>query len=101
VDLLEQGDKPLLMDLPLLFGQGFTCTELLQNVVHIGDREPRMQLLLAFAVGIEPLAEIADAGFLLLCGIGEWEGIEAACFQIARIISNTKATTSCKSPNYM
>ena len=52
-------------------GERFAGAEFFQHVVHAGHRELGMQVLLAFAMGVELFAEFADAGYLGFSGIGE------------------------------
>lgn len=78
VDLLEQGDEALVVDLLFLGGEWFSAAEFFEDVIHACEREAGMQLLLALAVRVQTLAEIADA--LLERGFfegGEWERFEA------------------------
>ena len=62
VDLLQDRDEPLLVDDPLLRRQRLARPELLEDVVHPGDREVGVERLLALAVRVEGFAEGADAG---------------------------------------
>ncbi len=75
VDLLEEGDEALVVNLLVLGGEGFAAAEFFQDVVDAGEGEAGMLLLLALAVRVQPLAEVADA--LLEWGFferGEGEG---------------------------
>ena len=59
VDLLEDGDQALVVDLPVLRGQGCPGAEFFKDVVNAGEGEVEMQGLLALAVGVEPFAKLA------------------------------------------
>jgi hypothetical protein len=83
VDLAQHGDEALVVDLLFLGGERLAAAELFEHVVHAGEREAGMLLLLPLAVRVETLAEVADALFergFFECG--EWEGFEAAGFDV-------------------
>ena len=84
----------------LLGVQRVAGAELFEDIVKAGEREVGMLLLLAFAVGVQMLPEVADA---LLQGafgkIGEGERVEAASFVVSRIIAKTQAATGTKRPS--
>ena len=99
MDLLEQRDEALVVDLLVLGGEGFASAEFFEHVVDAGEGEAGMQLLLALAVRVQTLAEIADA--LLERSFferGEWEGFEAAGVVISWIVTNAEATTGGERP---
>ncbi len=68
----------MLVNEPVPGRQFLILAELLQDVVHVGDRQLGMQRLLPLAVGVEGFAEDADAGFLGLGGGGEGKPISVA-----------------------
>ena len=74
VNLLEEGDEALVVD---GFGLGVergAGAEEVEDVVEAGEGERGVQGLLALAMGVEALAEVAD--FLLQRDFGEgWEGV--------------------------
>jgi hypothetical protein len=96
VDLPEQGDEALVVDLLVLGGEGFSGAEFFEHVVDAGEREAGIQLLLALAVRVQTLAEIADA---LLEGAffqrGEGEGIEADGFVVAWAVFKRATASKC------
>ena len=99
VKLLEDGDEALVVEGLVLGGQGFARTDFLEDVVNAGEREVGMKFLLALAVRVEPLAEIADA--LLEFAFferGEWEGVEALGFVIAWVITHAETAPRGKRP---
>ena len=59
-------DQALLVNLAVFGHQRVVFAKLLQDVVHVGDVERRMQRLLPLAVGVERFAEGADAGASLV-----------------------------------
>jgi hypothetical protein len=61
VDLAQHSDEALVVDLLLLAGERLAAAELFEHVVNASEGEAGMLLLLPLAVGIETLAEIADA----------------------------------------
>ena len=61
MDLAEDGDEALVVDLLLHGGERLAAAELFEHVVNAGKREAGMLLLLTLVVGIESLAECADA----------------------------------------
>jgi hypothetical protein len=77
VDLAEDGDEALIVDLLFLGVEGFSRAELFQHVVDAGEGEAGMKFLLALAVRVKTLAEIADAllEFAFFEG-GEWGFVE-------------------------
>ena len=52
----------------------------------------------ALAMGIKVLGDGADALFLEIVSGGKWEGIEAARFRVARIVSHAKPAASAQRP---
>ena len=84
----------MVVDLLVLGGEGFAAAELFQDVVEAGEGEAGMRFLLALAVRVQPLAEVADA--LLECSLferGEGEGFETDGFVVARSIFERAATS--------
>ena len=61
VNLAQHRHQSLLVDDAFFRAQRFTAAQLVQHVVHAGEREFRMRGLLAFAVGVEVFGEGADA----------------------------------------
>ena len=59
VDLLEDGDQALVVDLPVLRGQGSLGAEFFKDVANAGEGEVGMLGLLALAVRVEPFAKLA------------------------------------------
>ena len=97
VKLFEDGDEALVVDLLVLGGEGFAAAELFQDVVDAGEGEAGMRFLLALAVRVQPLAEVADA--LLECSLferGEGKGVEAAGVVVAWTIF--ESSTASKRP---
>lgn len=90
MDLSEDGNEALVVD-GFFFGrQRRVGTDGFKDVIHSREREIRVKRLLALAVRVEPLAEIADA--LLertFLERGKWEGLEAAGFNVNRIVTDT------------
>jgi hypothetical protein len=91
--LLEDGDEALVVD-GFFFGvERFFAAEFFQDVVHAREREAGMQLLLALAVRVQALAEVADAllQFPFFEG-GEGKGFEADRFVVAWAIFQCAAS---------
>jgi hypothetical protein len=78
VNLLQHRHQPLLVDLAVLGRQLLAGAELLQHVVHVGDRQPRVRRLLPLAVGVERPAEFADALLLHVAAVGKRKRIGTA-----------------------
>ena len=57
MNLLEHGNQPLLMDLPVLGGQLGATAQLFQHVVDVGDGQPRVRRLLTLPMPIQRLAQ--------------------------------------------
>ena len=92
VDLAQQRDEALVVEGFLLGVQGIPGAELVEDIVKSGEREVGMLLLLAFAVGIQTLAERSDALLQWAFGkVGEGEGVEAGRFYINWAILKTRA----------
>ena len=71
VELAEDADEAVVVDLAVAALDGLVGPELLQHVVHLGEGQAGMRRLLALAVGVEPLAEVAQAGAGGGVGVGE------------------------------
>src|ERR1039458_7032451 len=84
----------MVLDCELLIG-----TELFEDVVHFGESECRMKLLLALAMGIEALGYFANGLLLCFAGIWKWERVKARCLYIDRSVF--QGTSSGKSPRHM
>lgn len=100
VDLAQERDEALVVE-GFLFGvQGRPGAELFEDIVKAGERELGMLLLLPLAVGIQSLAEFADA---LLQGafgeVGEWEGVEAGAISPSWPILKGSSCFEC--PNFV
>ena len=63
VNLLEQGDEPLVVDDFVFVGQCFGRAEFFEDVIHASEREFWMLGLACFAVRVELLAKVGEAGF--------------------------------------
>ena len=101
MDLLQDGDEAVLVDLFLFRSQRLSASELLQDVIHAGDGEIGMQLLLPFAVRVELLAELADALLQRDGWVGEGEGKERCVAVVSRIVSHTEPAAGCHGPLYV
>ena len=73
--------------------------QLFQHVVHAGQRQGFVRGLLALAVRVELLGEVADAGGLFGSGGGEGELLEASRFDVDRSIF--QGTTGRQRPSDM
>ncbi len=86
MQLAQDGHQPLLMYPPLGLVQRLAGAELGQDIVHVGQRQPWVQRLLPFAVGVQLFGQGADGGALGVAGVGKGEGLEAAGLVVARPI---------------
>src|SRR5690606_22623760 len=101
VELPQHRDKPLLVNLAVLVVERRAGAQLLQHVVHLRQRQPRMRRLPLLAESIQPLAELADARAQGFGWIGEGEGVEAAGLVVAWIVTDAEATSCREGPGYM
>ena len=101
VELAEDADEAVVVDLAVPALDGLAGPELFQHVVHLGEGQAGMRRLLPLAVGVEPLAEVAQAGAGGLVGVGEGEGVEAAGLVVARVIPVTEPTARRDRPHNM
>ena len=83
--------QALLVNDLVLGAQGLAGAQFFEHVVHAGQRQPRMRRLLALAVRVELLGELADAGLLRGGGVGEGEGLEAARLVVARVVADAES----------
>ena len=75
--------KTLFVDELILCIERNASTQLFEDVVYFRGRQPSVQTLLAFAVGIEAFGDVADAGAVCLVGIGEGKRLKAKCLVVA------------------
>ena len=52
-------------------------------------------------MGVYGFGKGADTGFLLVCGIGEREGVEAGSLDINKVIANTESAACGYCPCFM
>ena len=69
-----------------LGGQRFAGAQLLEHVVHAGQRQVGVLGLLALAVGVDAFGERGDACALLGRARGEGEGLESSVVLVRRPI---------------
>ena len=107
-ELFEDGDEAAVVDLLVLGGEGgggegagVDGAELLQDVVHVGEREVGIFLLLAFAVGVEFFGDLADTLLSFSGAGGEGECFEALGFYIDRIVASTQPTAGSDRPSHV
>ena len=98
MELAQDRDQPLLMDHPVFGAQWRTSAQVLQDVVHPGHGQARMQRLALFAVRVQILRQLADAGLVRRARSRERKGFEAAGLGVARVVADTEAGTGCQSP---
>lgn len=73
MELSEDGDEAVFVGELFLGVERGAGAEFFEDVVAIGQRQLRVLGLLAFAVGVEALGEVADARLLRFGRGGEWE----------------------------
>ena len=76
MDLLQDGDEPLLVDDAVFFGERLAGAELFQHVVYAGKCEIQILNLLMLAMRVEGFTKIADMLSLLFCAGRKGKGIE-------------------------
>jgi hypothetical protein len=98
VDLAQDGHQTLLVDDLVLGTQGLAVTELLQDVVHAGQGQPRVQGLTGLAVGVQLLGQLADTFLFWPVRGRKRKGLEAAGLVVARIVADAQAATGGQGP---
>jgi hypothetical protein len=98
VEVAENRDEATVVNNLAGRAEDLSGAKFLKNVVHFGESQVGVKLLAAFAVGVELFTEEANALALGLGGIGKGEGLEAAGFIVAEIVSETESATRCKCP---
>ena len=100
VDLPQQRDEALVVEGFLLGVQRVAGAELFEDIVKAGEREVGILLLLAFAVGVQTLPEVADALLQWAFGkVGEGEGVEAGAISPSWPILKGSSCFEC--PNFV
>ena len=98
---LEHRDQHLFVNHFFLGAQRLAALQLFEHVVHAGQRQPGVLRLLALAVRVELLGEVADAGLLLRLGGRKGKVVKARPILIARIIANAHSAASSERPTNM
>lgn len=93
VDIAEDGNEALIVNRLAGSIERLTGAEFLQDVVHFGEGQVGVSLLLTFAMRVELFAEEPDAFALGLGGVGKGKRFEAASFVVAGIVPETESAT--------
>ena len=98
----QDADQTLGVDVALLRRQRLAGTQLLQHVVHAGQRQARVRGLLGLSVGVELFGEAADAvgERVAQAGVVRWErvGVKALALVVARVVANAEPAPRCERP---
>ena len=90
MQLAQHRHQALLVERAFLGRQRVAGAQLFEHVVHAGEGQLGVLGLLALAVGVELLGEIADAGGLRGGGVGEGEFLKAVRVVIGRVVAYTQ-----------
>ena len=90
VELPQHADQPLLVDRLVFGGQRLAGPQLLQHVVHVGQGQLGVLGLLAIAVRVQLLGQVADARPLRVGRGGKGDFLRAGWSALDRIVADAE-----------